>query len=181
MKMKLPASILALLLLGAFALGAQDSLSLSQTKSNPKVDGVIADGEYALTANALDMQINLSWTDETLSVGVSGQTSGWVAVGLGSSVMNDAIIYIGYVSGDQAQLKVQKGAGHRHVDLESDAPIQYAVQKRSGQTTLEIALKASSFIEKGQKQLDLIFAMGSAKSFASMHKARYTATVSLAQ
>jgi hypothetical protein len=181
MNLRLSASILAFVLLGVFALGAEDPLSLSQTKSSPRVDGVIADGEYALTANALDMQINLSWTGETLSVGVSGQTSGWVAVGLGSSAMNDAVIYIGFVSGDQAQLKVQKGAGHRHGDLDSNAPLQYAVQERSGQTTLEIALKASSFITKGQKQLEIIFAMGSARSFASMHKARYTATVSLTQ
>ena len=178
MKMKLAASVAVLLLLGAFSLTAQGTLS--QTKTGPTVDGVIGPDEYSLSADSRDMKLVLSWTGDTLSVGVSGQTTGWVAVGLGSSRMNDAVMYIGYVNGDQGQLKVQKGAGHRHADLDSAAPARYALGEAGGRTTLEVSLKASDFIAPGQKQLDVIYAMGGAKSFASMHKARYATAVNLA-
>ena len=58
------------------------------------------------------------------SVAVSGQTSGWVAVGLGSPKMNDAVMYIGAADSGKGQLKVQKGAGHRHADAEDPGPEQ---------------------------------------------------------
>lgn len=181
MKMRLLTSILALAVLAAVGAVAQNTLNLTRTTTKPVVDGIIGNKEYSLTADAPDMQINLSWTTDVLYVGVSGQTTGWVAVGLGSGGMEGATIYIGYVSGGKTQFKVQKGAGHSHADTRIDAPVQYAMKEVDGKTTMEVALKASEFIVPGQMQLDLILAMGNSASFREYHQARYGTSVTLKQ
>ena len=61
------------------------------------------------------------------------------------------------------------------------APSSYALREAGGQTVMELSVPASAFIAAGQKQLDVIYAMGGAKVLSSMHKARYTAQVSLAK
>jgi hypothetical protein len=179
MKMRLVALVAAVFLLATLSLTAQGTLTLGRTKSAPAVDGVIGAGEYAQSADAGNMKLSLSWVGDMLSIAVSGQTDGWVAVGLGSAKMNDATMYIGFADGEKGQLKVQKGAGHRHADLDGGAPARYALREADGQTVLELTVPAASFIAAGQKQMEVIYAMGGAKTFASMHKARYATRVSL--
>jgi hypothetical protein len=181
MKMKLVALVVSLLVLAAMSLAAQGTLTLGQTKTAPKIDGVIGDGEYSQSLDSGNMKLSLSWVGDTLSIAVSGQTSGWVAVGLGSPKMNDAVLYIGAADGGKGQLKVQKGAGHGHADTDGSAPSSYVLREADGQTVLELALPASAFIAAGQKQLDVIYALGGDKVLASRHKARYAAQVSLAK
>jgi hypothetical protein len=181
MKIKLVALVIPLLLLASLSLAAEGTLTLGQTKTAPRIDGVIGADEYAMNTDVGNMKLSLSWVGETLYVGVSGQTAGWVAVGLGSPRMNDAVMYIGAPDGGKGQLKVQKGAGHRHADLDGEAPGSYLLREADGQTSLELSVPAAAFIAAGQKQLDVIYAMGGAKVFAAMHKARYAAQVSLAR
>jgi hypothetical protein len=173
--------MIALFLLAACVAGAQSTLTLTQTAASPKVDGIVNAKEYALTSGNPELQLSLSWTADTLWVALSGQTTGWVAVGVGSTAMDGAVMYIGYVSGDKTQIKVQQGAGHRHGDINSNAPVQYAMKEAGGRTTVEVALKAAEFIAKDQKQLDLVVAMGAADSFISMHKVRAGISVNLAR
>ncbi|MGA2480321.1 MAG: hypothetical protein ABSG63_16350 [Spirochaetia bacterium] len=180
MKMKLVALVVSLLLLASLSAAAQ-GLTLGQTKTAPTVDGVIGDGEYAQSMESGSMKLSLSWVGDALFIAVSGQTSGWVAVGLGSPKMNDAVMYIGAADSGKGQLKVQKGAGHRHADVDTPAPSSYALREAGGQTVMELSVPASAFIAAGQKQLDVIYAMGGAKVLSSMHKARYAAQVSLAK
>ena len=90
-------------------------------------------------------------------------------------------MYIGYVSGATTVLKVQKGTGHRHADVDAGSPLRYAMKEAGGQTVLELALQASEDIAKGQNALELSVAMGSADSFVSMHKARASITAALVQ
>jgi hypothetical protein len=181
MKIRLLSLILALALFAAVGAAAQNTLSLGRTTLKPEVDGVIGAKEYALTADAPDMRLALTWTVDTLYVGVRGQTRGWVAVGLGSGGMDGATIYIGSVRGGEKQVKVQRGAGHSHGDTSMDAPERYAMKETDGETTLELALKASEFIASDQTQLDLILAMGSSDSIREYHKARYGTSVTLAR
>jgi hypothetical protein len=169
-------------ILFALAAGAQGKLlSLSQTANKQQTDGVIGAKEYSVSTDFPKMKLALSWVADTLFIGVSAETTGWVAVGLGSPKMDNSIIYIGYATGDKAQLKVQKGVAHGHGDVDSNSPIAYALKETGGRTTLELAVKAASFIAKSQKQLDVIVAFGSSDSFSSMHQARYPVTVQLAQ
>jgi hypothetical protein len=171
--------ILALFLFAAFTAAAQNTLNLQRTTTRPTVDGTIAAREYTLSADAPDMQVNLTWTTDALFVGISGQTTGWVAVGLGSGGMDGATIFIGYVAGGKTELRVQEGSGHSHHDANAGKPRQVAMTEARGKTTLEVELNASEFIQPGQTQLDLILAMGSADSFQQYHQSRYGASVTL--
>ncbi len=171
--------VLALFLLAGFLAEAQNTLTLSLTTTKPKVDGLISAKEYSLTADAPDMELNLSWTTDTLFAAVTGQTTGWVGIGFGTGQMDGSIIYMGYVSGGKTLVKVQEGSGHTHSDLSSNAPVSYAMKEANGKTTLEVALKASQFIAAGQTELDLVLAMGSSDSFAELHMSRYGAAVAL--
>ena len=181
MKAKIFLCLTVLLLAVAALAGAQTSGTLSVTNALPKVDGVIGAKEYSLTTDVSGMQLGLSLSADTLFVAVSCPTTGWVAVGLGSTHMDGAVMYIGFVGSDKAQLKVQQGSGHRHNDTNTNAPVQYSLSESNGKTFMEVALKASSFIAKGQKTLDIVVAMGTADSFVAMHKARAGLSISLAQ
>jgi hypothetical protein len=54
------------------------------------------------------------------------------------------------------------------------------MKEADGQTVLELALKASEFIAKGQGELELIAAMGGSDSFLAIHRARARLTVAIA-
>jgi len=181
MKQRLFPWLCVILLAVTFGAGAQGTSTLAVTAAPVKVDGLFGDKEYNLVSEAAGIKIGLTRTADTLFVGLSASTRGWVAAGLGSATMDAAIMYIGYVTGDAAELKVQEGTGHRHADTDAGSPSQYAMKEAGGRTVLELALKASGVIAKGQKILDVIVAMGGADSFTSMHKARASIGVELAQ
>jgi hypothetical protein len=145
------------------------------------VDGVFTDKEYSLVTEDAGMKLGLTWTADVLYIGLSAPTTGWAAAGIGSTRMDGAVIYIGYAVGQQSQMKVQKGAGHRHADLDAAAPRQYAVKEAGGRTVLELALDASTAIAKDQAALQLVIAMGGADSFTSMHRARVGVSIELAR
>ena len=155
------------------------SASLGKTTAAPKIDGALSAKEYSCTLQQSSIQVGLSWVEDTLYVAVAGQTTGWVAVGLGSPRMDGAVLYLGFVADGKGQMKVQQGTGHRHADTNSDAPTQFALKEANGQTTLELALKADGFIAASQNKLDVILAYGNADSFTSMHRARFTTTVDI--
>jgi len=174
-------SLLGILLMTvALAAGAQGP-TLAVTAATAKIDGVFEDREYSLVTEAAGIKLGLTRTPDTLFIGLSAPTTGWVSVGLGSRTMDGAIMYIGYISGATTELKVQKGSGHRHADVDAGSPLRYAMKEAGGQTVLELALQASEVIAKGQNALELSVAMGSADSFVSMHRARASLTVALAQ
>jgi hypothetical protein len=152
----------------------------------PQVDGVVKAGEYAVQKDYGSMQISLSRTADTLFVGAVGGTTGWIAVGLDSQKMDGATIFMGFVGEDgKVQLKPQAGSGHKHSDVSdkavADSVISYAIKESKGKTTLEVAVKAETYIQDGQKSLDLIFAIGPAKSFSPYHIFRGSQSVALAQ
>jgi len=171
--------IAALLLLLPLAAGGQSALAITSTPA--RVDGVFTDKEYSLVTEEAGMKLGLTWTADVLYIGLSAPTTGWAAVGVGSMRMDAAIIYMGYAVGQESQMKVQKGAGHRHADVDAGVPRQYAVKEAGGRTVLELALDASSAVAKNQAVLQLIIAMGGADSFSSMHRARSGVSIELAK
>jgi hypothetical protein len=70
--------------------------------------------------------------------------------GLGSAKMDGAIMHIGYGAGDETELKVQKGAGHRHANTETNAPALYAMKQAGGQTVLEHKARVSISVALAQ-------------------------------
>jgi hypothetical protein len=173
-------SLTAFLATGLAAGAQTNPLVLPVGKDIPTVDGVSDASEYPVGAEIGKMKVWLSRTADTVYAAFSGETTGWVALGFGSSKMDGSLMFIGFVSSDgRAQLKIQKGSGHTHGDFESDALIQFAMKEEGGATTLELALKASRLIGKGAMQLPVIFAMGGADNFFSPHRARGSQQVKL--
>jgi hypothetical protein len=161
-------SVLCLLLaLGAGTLSAQ---TLAVTANKTVVDGVVHADEYSFTKAFGPITLSASRSGGTLYLAVQGQTTGWVAVGLGSQKMNGATIFMGFVGDDgKPQFKTQAGAGHSHKDA-SAAVISSALKTAGGTTTLEIALSEKEYLKGGI--LDLIFAEGADKDFTSYHSSR---------
>jgi hypothetical protein len=153
--------------------------ALARTTGTAQIDGTIAAGEYSLTVDLAKAKLALLWIEDTLAIGVTAETKGWVAVGLGSRRMDKAVIFIGYATGDQTQLKIQRGAGHSHRDVDSKAMTSYAIAEKGKDTTMEIALKASSFIAPDQSVLDLIVAYGGSDSFSGFHRYRTPLSIAL--
>jgi hypothetical protein len=174
-------TVIALLLAGlGVAAFAQGKLAISEKK--PSVDGVIQTGEYSYSQD-FDQQMTLyaSRTSMTLYLGVVANTSGWVAVGLGTR-MDGADIFIGYIKDGKVYFKPQVGSGHSHHDASASVDsslVSYALGQRGGKTTLEIALKAGAYIKDGQSKLDLIFAMGDQPSFSQYHSYRNLTSLTL--
>lgn len=174
------ASFAAFLVVGFTAVAQTKTLALPVSGQLPTVDGIAAASEYPVGAEVGRMKLWLSRTADTVYAAFSGETTGWVSVGFGSLKMNDALMFIGFVSKDgKAQLKIQKGSGHSHGDVESDALIQFAIKEVGGVTTVELALRSASVIAKGATDLPVIFAMGGADSFTTPHRARGSQPVTL--
>jgi len=159
---------------------AQDKLGVSSSK--PSVNGVVKPSEYSYSHD-FDQQMTLyaSRTPTTLYLAVVGNTSGWVAVGLGQK-MDGADIFMGFVKNGKVSFKAQVGKGHRHGDAPadvSDTVESYALKESGGKTTLEVALKAGAYIKSGQPILDLIFAMGDQGNFTQYHSYRNLTSLAL--
>jgi hypothetical protein len=169
-------------LLAALAAGAASAQSLAVGSVKPTVDGVVNAGEYVFSQKFDALTLYASRTADTLNLAVVGNTTGWVAVGLGSLKMNGATIFMGFVGADgKVQFKPQSGTGHRHVDAKdvADSITSYQIKEADGKTTLEIALKAANYIKSGQSALDLIFAVGDDKSFTPYHSYRGSLSLKL--
>lgn len=181
MKKFIVALCVSAFLFAAFAAGAQASpLVLPSAEAWVEVDGVAGATEYALTAEVGKMKLKMSRDTDTVYAAFSGETTGWVAVGFGSSRMNNSLMFIGFVGKDgKSQLKIQRGSGYSHGDVQSDAMIEFALKEEGGVTTLELALKASSIIGKNATDLPVIFAMGGSDSFVTPHRARSVLQVKL--
>jgi hypothetical protein len=181
--MRKSAILIVLALLAALAIPAvaQDrTLTLATTTAKPTADGVVAKNEYPATLTVGTSTVSMARSADALSIAISAQTQGWVAIGLGSSRMNGATIFIGYVANGKLELKVQQGSGHSHADLASDALIASAGKEENGVTTIELTLKPGAFIAKGQTELPFIMAWGNADSFFAIHAGRFGGTVKLA-
>jgi len=179
-KLRVMTVAMALLAVFGSALFAQDKLGMSSRK--PSVDGVVKPSEYSYSHD-FDQQITLyaSRTATTLYLAVVGNTSGWVAVGLGQK-MDGADIFMGFLKNGKASFKAQVGSGHRHADAPaevSDTVESYSLKESGGKTTLEVALKASPYIKAGQSTLDLIFAMGDQGNFTQYHSYRNLTSLAL--
>ena len=182
MKRLTVAFVVLLFLLAAGAAGAQETTPvLLLSTGRTEADGVISPGEYTTTVTLQRAQVSLKWSEQTLCIGMVAPTAGWVAVGLGSRRMDGSVIVMGYSKGELAQLKIQEGSGHGHLDMPSDAMLSYAVGEKGVRTTMEVVLKAAPFIAAGQTSLELIAALGASDSFAGLHRWRAPLTVSLAR
>ena len=172
-------SVLCLLLALGAATGFAQSAALAVTANKTSVDGVVHPEEYSFTKAFGPVTISANRTAGTLYLALTGTTSGWVALGLGSLKMNGATIFMGFVGDDgKVQFTSQAGRGHSHNNVTA-AVVSYAVKTAGDTTTMEIALNANEYVKSGQTALQLIFAIGADKSFASYHSYRNSLSLTL--
>jgi hypothetical protein len=185
MKMKRSMALVAALVVLAASAGFAQSPSLAVSTNKTTVDGSAAAGEYPYSQDFGKMKLFVNRTADALYVAVAGQTSGWVAFGLGSLRMNGAVMFLAYVDASgKGQLSVQEGKGHSHGDAAQaakDTVVSYAVKEAGGVTTLEVALKPDAYLKAGQTELDVIYAEGSGKSFGPFHMFRGFVPIPLAR
>jgi len=94
--------------------------------------------------------------------------------------MNGATIFMGYVDDNLTpQTTMQRGSGHSHSASQEFTPISQVVGSANGTTTLEIAVNRADFAQAGQRQLDYIYAYGTAKNFRTRHVFRNAGVLTL--
>ncbi len=138
----------------------------------PTVDGTLAPGEYAHSLSVVGGTATVSWSDDDkggLYLAVSAPTMGWVGLGLGSSVMDGAWIFMGYVKNGQAVFSEQLGSGHSHRPVEDPRTDQHAVKQLQGTTTIEFHL-ASDKLPTMAKQLPFIVAFSGSADLKTFHE-----------
>lgn len=168
--------ILVLLTLGLSLASAQ---KLPLSPSSVKVDGLISEKEYALTIPLEKMTVVVTRTADTLYLGLSAQTKGWVALGFGSDRMDGAHLFIGTVTDGTASLSQQLGSGHSHKEISDNLAIDYAIVEDSGRITLEISLKSNDVIAVGQKEISILASFGSTDKITVYHSSRESITFQL--
>ena len=166
------------------ALGAAAfAQGLATTTNKTVVDGVVNAAEYSYSKTFEGLSLYANRTSDALYLAVVGDTTGWVAVGLGSMRMDGSTIFMGFVGSDKkVQFKVQAGSGHSHKDVPADVSatvVSYAIKEAGGKTTLELKLKPGSYLKPGQASLDTIYAMGTEKSFIPRHFMRGAISIPL--
>jgi len=137
----------------------------------PVVDGKVSAGEYAQSVSLIYGDATLYYTvDDSggLSVAVTGKTAGWVGVGLGSTVMDGAHIFMGFLKDGKQVVSEQLGQGHSH----QPSPILWAdaaaVGQDSGVTTLELHVPADKIRGLGTK-IGFIVAFAGAPDLSTFH------------
>jgi hypothetical protein len=174
---------LALVLFAISATAFAQNAALATTTTKPVVDGVVNPNEYSFSKDYKDLVLYVNRTADSLTIAVVGVTDGWVALGLGSQKMDGATIFIGFVDASgKVQFKPQTGRGHSHRDPTADVNstiVKYAMKDVGGKTTLEVELNPASYIKAGQTALDMIYAVGTDKSFVPGHMFRGSIGITL--
>ncbi|MGC9522232.1 MAG: DOMON domain-containing protein [Anaerolineae bacterium] len=120
--------------------------------ANWSADGIITDGEYASNADFGDMRIWWRNDEDTLYLGMEGDTSGWVAIGLNPQQgMQGADYLFGYVENGEALLWDAWGTaprGPNHPPDEdlggTDDIVDFAGVEEAGVTRFELQIPLDS-------------------------------------
>jgi len=172
-----------LLLTAVGAMAFSQAKSLPVTTGKVTVDGVVSPAEYSFSQDFDSISVYARRTANALYLAAVGDSTGWVALGLGSLRMDGSTIFMGFVDKEgKVQFKPQAGSGHSHKDVGADVAatvVAYAIKVAGGKTTLELELKPSAYIKDGQKDLQVIYAVGTEKSFIPRHMARGALSLSL--
>lgn len=173
MRICIAATLLALVSVAGFA------QRLPTTGPAAVLDGAVAAGEYALEVALDRATLHASRTADTLYMALEAQTSGWVAIGVGSAKMDAAWIYIGYVDRGQAVFAAERGSGHGHKAAAEAPKVDHRLGERGDRTTLELAFRSADLIGAGQTELACIVAYGRRDNLGSYHAFRRTVRIQL--
>jgi hypothetical protein len=154
--------ILSLTFAAAFSEGLAPSASV------PKLDGIVGPKEYSQFSSIGGIRFGASLSnDGILTLAIQADTSGWVAIGLGSAYMDGSYMVMAYEAAGKSAVSEQIGAGHSHSPAKGTKVLKSVVHSVNGTTTLEFQVKASDFVKGAQ--LPVILAYGRTPDFISRH------------
>lgn len=171
MERRIKAWFAAALAFAALAgLGAQE---LARSAKAPAADGILGAGEYAYVGehNGLRLGLSLSADGATLHAGIEAPGAGWVAVGLGTKVMNGAYMILAAEDKGQAVISEELGKGWSHAPSGIRKLLAQAVRESGERTTLEFSVPVREFVKDGRLELILAFNRGS-DSLRAKHTGR---------
>jgi hypothetical protein len=155
--------------------------ALAPSEQETVLDGVVGENEYSYSVSfdrgRLDLFLN--WNEDVLSVGLVGDTKGWVAVGFNSLRMDGAAIFFGFVDGNDENFRIDLGRGHQHSEVDDAAVLGYALTENDGVTVMEVELPAGDFIASGAAELQTILAYGNRDSDQAIHRFRASHSAAL--
>lgn len=171
-------------LAAAFAaalLAAVPLFSQTVPEQIPSADGIIASGEYRVlkTGSGISVGVTLSEDGSTLYLAVEAQTSGWVALGLGSLRMDGAYMVFGFDQGGKVTVSEQTGKGHGHRPNGERRILICSVREEGGVTTLEFSVPSEGLVRGGI--LPVLGAYGSKDDLTSMHRRYFRVEIPVAK
>lgn len=170
-----PVALIALVFFASMGMAAAQDIKPSQT--SPVADGVFGASEYGFVQDYRGMRLGVSLSQDgsTLNLAIEAPTSGWVAIGLGTTVMNGAYIVMGVDSGTP-QVIEQMGQGHSHGET-ANKVLKSAVKSANGRTVLEFSIPAAGFVTGNA--LQLILAYSNSADLRSRHTAHASVVLSV--
>jgi hypothetical protein len=147
-------------------------LAAGYAAAQPRVDGRVAAGEYDKSISVVDGAATVYYQFDAgggLSVAVSAATTGWVGIGLGSSVMDGAHIFMGYVKDGVPVFSEQVGAGHSHHESRDRSADSSAASQAGGTTTIEFHVPAGKVPLTGTT-VPFIVAFSGAANLTTYHE-----------
>jgi hypothetical protein len=154
-------------ILAGVGLAAQE-FSVSPTASKPVADGKIADKEYQTAADYGTAVLYASLdTSGVLYLAMKSSLKGWAAIGLGSTKMNGASMFMGYVANGKAVFSAQQGIGHSHDISNSFKPLSEAMSLSADGTVYEFSVPLKDYMKDAV--VPMIIAASNQASFLAMH------------
>jgi hypothetical protein len=138
----------------------------------PVVDGKVSPGEYAQSISLVYGDATLSYSADDsggLYVAVRANATGWVGVGLGSTVMDGAHIFMGFLKDGKQFFSEQLGRGHSHQPSPALWADASAVGQEAGVTTLELHVPADKVRGLGNR-IGFIVAFSGASDVTTYHE-----------
>ncbi len=169
-------------MLGVLIVTAVLGLATTATVSGqsiPVVDGVVRAGEYSVEHVDGPVHLYASERADTLYLAIVGEEDGWVSIGVGATLMEGAVIFMGNVENGKEAFTVQQGVGHTHHDAESTGVREHAMTRNGTLMTMELALDRTAFPGTNGTTLDVIYAVAHYGSFTVYHNFRGVARLKL--
>ncbi|MDC7228038.1 MAG: DOMON domain-containing protein [Spirochaetales bacterium] len=141
---------------------------------------IIVSATAAIAENTIDLdKADFEWIldGDDLTISISAETKGWIAVGLGSSRMDGSTMFFGFVKNETVYFEEHLGKGHSHKKTEVQRPVVYELSEVNGITSMSFTVSKSDFAGSGSNSLPVIVAWGTRDSFTSLHRYRDAAEI----
>jgi hypothetical protein len=179
----------ALLMTGADLSGQSLKIKLTpQPAAAAKADGVIGENEYQFKAidPGTGIEVRASADSANLYLALKSPGTGWLAVGLGSSGMNGAVMAIA-IKDAQGQWTVEQHLGKslfRHSRVDKPNLVSKAAWQEDGKTCLEFSIPLQYAVAKTLApgtNTPFILAYHKDKAGLSKHSKKSSGLLSLAK